>query len=140
MRTVINYRSMRSYQLRFVLGLRCTFIYHHTLSLQIVVILLILCICAGSLKHFLGAHVQKTYCKINVVPVLGRSAKDLASLYTYAQSRQSLHAACQLPTINTLNARVCETVLVFGVPVQKVREPQRLLKCLFSFESVAHEQ
>ena len=36
--------------------------------------------------------------------------------------------------------RVCETVLVFGVPVQKVRDLQRLLRCLFSFENVSHEQ
>ena len=128
---------MRSYPARFVLGLRCTFIYHHTLCLQIVVILLSMCICAGSLKHFLGAHVQKTYCKFSTC--MGRSAKDLASLYTYAQSRQSLPAACQRIYCQYFK-RVCETVLVFGVPVQKVRDRQRLIKCSFSFESVAHEQ
>ena len=36
--------------------------------------------------------------------------------------------------------RVCETVLMFGVPVQKVKDLQRLLRCLFSIENVAHEQ
>ena len=71
--------------------------------------------------------------------LLGPSAKDLASLYTYAQSRQSIHAACQRIYCQYFK-RVCETVLVFGVPVQKVRDRQRLIKCLFSFESVAHEQ
>ena len=75
----------------------------------------------------------------NLVPVLGRSAKDLASQYTYAQSHQSLHAACQRIYCQYFK-RMCETVLVFGEPMQKVRDPQRLLKCLFSFESVAHEQ
>ena len=76
----------------------------------------------------------------NLVPVLGRSAKDLASLYTYVQSRQSLHAACQRIYCQYFK-RVCETVLVFGVPVQNVRDLQWLLRCLLSFEkNISHEQ
>ena len=138
MRTVIHLTSKHSsYPVRFVLGLRCTFIYHHTLFLQVVVALLSLCICAGRSNTSLAPMCKKP--TTNLVPFLGRSAKDLASLYTYAQSRQSLHAACQLIYCKYFK-RVCETVLVFDVPVQKVRDLQRLLRCLFSFESVAHEQ
>ena len=40
-------------------------IYHHILYLQRVVALLSLCICAGLLKHFLGADMQKAYFKFN---------------------------------------------------------------------------
>ena len=36
--------------------------------------------------------------------------------------------------------RVCETIMVAGAPVQTVKDLQRLLRCLFSFENVAHEQ
>ena len=75
----------------------------------------------------------------NLVPVLERSAKDLDSMYTYAQSRQSLRAACERIYCKYFK-RVCETVLVFGVPVQKMRDLQRLYRCLFSFENVSHEQ
>ena len=128
---------MRSNPVRFVLGLRCTFIYHHTLCLQIVVALLSLCICAGSLKHSLSAHVQKA--TVNLEPVLGRSAKDLANLYTYEQSHKSLRAAWERIYCKYFK-HVCETALVFGVPVQKMRGLQRLLRCLSSFENVSHEQ
>ena len=75
----------------------------------------------------------------NLIPVLGRSAKDLASLYTYAQSRKSLRTACERIYCKYFK-HVCVTVLVFGVPVQKVWDLQRLLRCLLSFENVAHEQ
>ena len=67
----------------------------------------------------------------------GRSAKYLTSLYTCAQSRQSLHSACEGIYCKYFK-RVCETILMFGVPVQKVRDLQRLLRCLFSFENVNH--
>ena len=40
MRTVMHLTSKRSYPVRLVLVLRCTFIYHHTLCLLIVVALL----------------------------------------------------------------------------------------------------
>ena len=53
-----------------------------------------------------------------LVPVLGRSAKDLDSLYTYVQTRQSLRSACERIYCKYFK-RVCETVQVFGVPVQK---------------------
>ena len=94
------------------------------------------------LAQTLGAHVQKAYCKFSTCFFIGGeggSARDLASLYTYAQSRQSLRAACERIYCKYFK-RVCETVLVFAVPVQKVRELQRLLRCLFSFENVSHEQ
>ena len=55
--------SMRSYPVRLVLVLRCTFVYHHTLCLLIAVALLSMCRFAGSFKHFLCVHVQKAYCK-----------------------------------------------------------------------------
>ena len=53
--------SMRSYPMRLVLVLRCTFAYHHALCLLIAVALLSMCRFAGSFKHFV--HVQKAYCK-----------------------------------------------------------------------------
>ena len=36
--------------------------------------------------------------------------------------------------------RVCETVLMFGVLVQTVKYLQRLFRCLFSIENIAHEE
>ena len=113
---------MRSNPVRFVLGLRCTFIYHHTLCLQIVVALLSLCICAGSLKHSLSAHVQKA--TVNLEPVLGRSAKDLANLYTYEQSHKSLRAAWERIYCKYFK-HVCETALVFWCASAKNERPAK---------------
>ena len=69
----------------------------------------------------------------NLVRISGRSVKYLASLYTYAQSRQSHHSSCESIYYKYFK-RVCETILALGAPVQKVRDLQRLLRCLFSFE------
>ena len=51
---------MRSYPVRLVLVLRCTFIYHHTLCLLTVVALLSMCRFAGSFRHFLCVNVKKS--------------------------------------------------------------------------------
>ena len=94
----------------------------------IVVTLLGLCICAGSFKQFLGVHVQKP--TANLVLIYGHSAKALASL-------MHICAVSPEPSLNvakTLNARV-ELSLV-----QTAKDMQRLLRCLFSIENIAHEQ
>ena len=128
---------MRSYPVRLVLVLRRGFIFHHTLCLLIMVTPLSLCRCAGSFKLFLGAHVQKALCKLRTY--FWTSAKDMASLYTYAQFRQRLLSTCK--GINcTFLKRSCETVPMFSMPVQTVKDLPRLLRCLFSSEKVAHEQ
>ena len=129
---------MRSYPVRLVLlVLRRGFIFHHTLCLLIVVSPLSLCRCAGSFKLFLGAHVQKALCKFSTY--FWTSAKNMASLYTYAQSRQRLRSVCKGIYCNFFK-RSCETVPMFSVPVQTVKDLPRLLRCLFSSEKVAHEQ
>ena len=64
---------MRSYTVRLVLVLRCTFIYHHNLCLLIVVTLLSLCRCVGPFKPFLCARVKKS--TANLVLISGHSAK-----------------------------------------------------------------
>ena len=100
--------------------------------------LLSLCRCAGSFRHFLCIHMQKPTAKL--VLTSGRSAKGRWSAWcTYAHSRESLRSTCECICCKYFKL-VRETVLVFGVPVQTVKYPLRLLRCLFCFENVAHKQ
>ena len=99
----------------------------------IVVTLLSLCRCAGSFKQFLGVIVQKAYCKF--------------STYLWAFSKGTGQPDAHMRSLARVFAqhckyfkRVCETVLVFGVPEQTVKDLQRLLRCLFSIENVTHDQ
>ena len=99
----------------------------------IVVTLLSLCRYAGSFKQFLGVIVQNAYCKF--------------STYLWAFSKGTDQPDAHMRSLARVFAqhckyfkRVCETVLVFGVPVQTVKDLQRLLRCLFSIENVTHDQ
>ena len=99
----------------------------------IVVTLLSLYRCAGSFKQFIGVHVQKAYCTF--------------STYLWAFSKGTGQSDANMRSLARAFAqrckyfkRVCETVLMFGVPVQTVKGLQRLLRCFFSIENVAHEQ
>ena len=66
--------------MRLILVLRCSFIFHHTLCLLILVALLSKCRFAGSFKHFLASMCEKP--TGNVILTSGRSAKALASLFS----------------------------------------------------------
>ena len=129
---------MCCYPMRFVQGLKCTFIHHHTWCLPIVVALLSLSICAGSLKHFLCANVQKAYCKFRTCFLGAQQRTWPASIHMHSLTK----AFAQRVNVYIAKyfKRVCETVLLFNVPMQKVRDLQMLLRCMFSFENVAHEQ
>ena len=89
--------------------------------------------CVGLFKHFLGVHVKKACCKFSTYfwafsKGPGQPVAPMRSLARDFAQRVKVSIA------NTLN------VLMFGVPVQTVKDLQRLLKCLFSFENIAHEQ
>ena len=85
----------------------------------IVVTLLSLYRCAGSFKQFIGVHVQKAYCKFSTY--LWAFSKGTGQPDAYMRSLARAFAQrCKY------FKRVCETVLMFGVPVQTVKDLQTL--------------
>ena len=85
----------------------------------IVVTLLSLYRCAGSFKQFIGVHVQKAYCKFSTY--LWAFSKGTGQPDAYMRSLARAFAQrCKY------FRRVCKTVLMFGVPVQTVKDLQRL--------------
>ena len=115
---------MRNYPVRLVLGLRCTFIYHHTFVANM----------GGSVKpvqmRWLAQTLPWRPCAknptANLVPISGRSGKYLASLYAYAQSRQNLRSACvKVSFTNTLNA----CVKLFGCLVRQCKKWETCKGC-----------
>ena len=85
----------------------------------IVVTLLSLYRCAGSFKQFIGVHVQKAYCKFSTY--LWAFSKGTGQPDAYMRSLARAFAQrCKY------FKRVCETVLMFSVPVKTVKDLQRL--------------
>ena len=140
---------MHSYPVRLVLVLRCTFIYHHSLCRLIVVALLSLCRCAGSFKHFLGAHVQKTYCKFSTyfwafTKGPGQPAEHMRSLAkAFAQRVEvsianTLNACVKLHRRRCENARMVKLNFIFTGSTSVTILPMRIKHLLHELPEKAH--